>query len=71
MSDNFACVYCNKPVPEPHSPCCGEVGHTHTLVQCNECHGRGEYETRGSWDQTIECMYCAGTGMVPEQEEMA
>lgn len=68
---NFACVYCGNPVPEPHSPCCGEVGHTHKLVQCNECHGRGEYETRGSFSRTIDCMYCNGTGMVPEQEEMA
>lgn len=67
---NFACVYCGSPVPDAHSPCCGEVGHTHKLVQCRECHGRGEYERRSS-DETIQCVYCDGTGMVPEQEELA
>ena len=68
---NFACVYCGKPVAAANSLCCGEVGHTHKLVQCSECHGRGEYEMRGSLDKTIQCMYCDGTGMVPAQEELA
>lgn len=27
----WACVYCGKVLPERHSPCCSEVGHTETV----------------------------------------
>ena len=35
LSERWACVYCGRELPEQHSSCCHEVGHTETLEASN------------------------------------